>query len=417
MNVLVLNSGSSSQKSCLYEIGDMLPADPPGCIWEGKFEWADGKAEYSIKNSRGVSRKDQTSVGSRGEAFERLLHSSWSGETQVISGPSDIDAVGHRVAYGGPQHVAPSVVTPEVKSAIESVSVFAPLHNRAELEGMEIVAKLLGVVPQIAVFDTGFHRTMPLSAATYPGPYDWFEQGIRRYGFHGINHQYCAQRAAQLLGKNLNSLKLVTCHLGNGCSLAAIREGRSVDTTMGFTPLEGLMMGTRSGSLDPGILIFLMRRGQLTGQQLDDLLNTKSGLLGISGISGDMRQIVAAMKDGHARAKLAFEIFVHRLQAGIGAMIAVLGGIDALVFTAGIGENSPEVRAAACANFGFLGLKLDPAKNALPSADEDISLPASAVRVLIVRAQEDWAITRECWRLASENTCGREGASQSTDSS
>ena len=265
MKVLVLNSGSSSQKSCLYEIGDTLPDDPPACVWEGKIEWTDHQAEFSIKNSRGVSRKDQTSVGSRGEAIERLLHSLWSGETQAISGPSDIDVVGHRVVHGGPQYFEPALVTAEVKSAIESVSVFAPLHNRAELEGMEMVAKLLGPVPQIAVFDTGFHRTMPLSAVTYPGPYEWFEQGIRRYGFHGINHQYCAQRAAQLLGKNLNSLKLVTCHLGNGCSLAAIREGRSVDTTMGFTPLEGLMMGTRSGSVDPGILTYLMRRETVLG--------------------------------------------------------------------------------------------------------------------------------------------------------
>src|SRR6202521_3075902 len=359
MNVLVLNSGSSSQKSCLYEIGDALPADPPGCIWEGKFEWADDKTEYSIKNSRGASRKDRTSVTSRGEAIERLLNTLWSGETQAISGPSAIDVVGHRVVHGGPQHFEPSIVTAEVKSSIESVSVFAPLHNRAELEGMEIVAKKLGAVPQIAVFDTGFHRTMPLSAATYPGPYNWLEQGIRRYGFHGINHQYCSQRAAQLLGKNPNSLKLVTCHLGNGCSLAAIFGGRSVDTTMGFTPLEGLMMGTRSGSVDPGILLYLLRHGGYTVDQLDRALNQESGLLGVSGISGDMRQIAAAMQDGNPRARLAFEIFVHRLQAGIGAMTGVLGGIDALVFTAGIGENSPEVRRAACANLGFLGLKLD----------------------------------------------------------
>ena len=183
-----------------------------------------------------------------------------------------------------------------------------------------------------------------------------------------------------------------------------------MDTTIGFTPLEGLMMGTRSGSVDPGILTYLMRQGGLAGQQLDELLNTKSGLLGISGISGDMRQIVAAMKDGQARAKLAFEIFVHRLKSGIGAMIAVLGGTDALVFTAGIGENSPEVRAAACANLGFLGLKLDPARNALSSTDQDISLPDSVVRVLIVRAQEDWAIARDCWRLASAGSRGRAGA-------
>src|ERR1039457_5723223 len=337
MNVLVLNSGSSSQKSCLYEIGNALPDDPPDCIWEGRIEWADGQAEYSIKNSRGASRKEVLpSAGSRGDAIESLLLSLWSGETQAISSPSEIDVVGHRVVHGGPQYFLPAVVTPEVKSAIESVSVFAPLHNRAELQGMEIVAKLLGPVPQIAVFDTGFHRTMPLAAKTYPGPYEWFEQGIRRYGFHGINHQYCAHRAAQLLGKDLNSLKLVTCHLGNGCSLAAIREGRSVDTTMGFTPLEGLMMGTRSGSVDPGILTYLMRQRRFGDEQLDDVLNKRSGLLGISGISSDMRQILAASKSGQQRATLAFDMYVHRLRQGIGAMIAVLGGVDALVFTAGV---------------------------------------------------------------------------------
>ena len=404
MNVLVLNSGSSSQKSCLYEIGDALPNDPPSCIWEGKIEWVDDKAQYSTKNSRGVSRREMISVGYRAEAIERLLGSLWSGETQAISSPSAINVVGHRVVHGGPQHFEPSIVTPEVKSAIESVSVFAPLHNRAELDGIEIVTKLLGPVPQIAVFDTAFHRMMPLSAATYPGPYEWFEQGIRRYGFHGINHQYCALRAAQLLGKNPNSLKLVTCHLGNGCSLAALREGRSVDTTMGFTPLEGLMMGTRSGSVDPGILTYLVQQRQLSGQQLDEVLNQKSGLLGISGISNDMRQILSAVNKGHERAKLALDIYVHRLRSGIGAMIAVLGGVDALVFTAGVGENSPEVRAAVCENFAFLDLRLDQEKNTQSPVDEDISAPDATVRVLVIHAQEDWMIARECWNLVQTVT-------------
>ncbi len=410
MKVLVLNSGSSSQKSCLYEIGDTLPQDPPRCTWEGKIEWVDGKAEYSIRNSLGASREDLPSVGSRPQAIERLLQSLWSGDTHAISKPSEIGVVGHRVVHGGPDHFEPALVTAEVKSAIEGVSVFAPLHNRAELQGMEIAAKLLGPVPQVAVFDTGFHHHMPLAAATYPGPYEWFEQGIRRYGFHGINHQYCAERAAELLGKSLNSLKLVTCHLGNGCSLAAIREGRSVDTTMGFTPLEGLMMGTRSGSVDPGVLTYLMRRRHFLDEQLDDVLNKKSGLLGISGISSDMREVLDARKNGNdparrARAKLALEMYVHRLQSGIGAMIAVLGGADALVFTAGVGENSPEVRAAACDNFAFLGLKLDQEKNAQSpldkdkGEDKDISAPDSTVRVLIIRAQEDWMIARACWNL------------------
>jgi acetate kinase len=262
-------------------------------------------------------------------------------------------------------------------------------------------------VPQIAVFDTGFHRTMPLSAATYPGPYNWWEQGIRRYGFHGINHQYCSQRAAQLLGKNPNSLKLVTCHLGNGCSLAAICGGRSVDTTMGFTPLEGLMMGTRAGSVDPGILTYLMRQRQFSSQQLDEVLNQKSGLLGVSGISNDMRQILTASRSGHERAKLALDIYVHRLRSGIGAMIAVLGGVDALVFTAGVGENSPEVRAAVCENFAFLDLRLDQGKNAQSPLDEDISAPDATVRILVIHAQEDWMIARECWNLVQTATTPR----------
>jgi len=401
MKVLVLNSGSSSQKSCLYEIGDTLPDNPPGCIWEGKIEWTDDHAQYSIKNSRGVSTKDLTSAGSRGEAIERLLNSLWSGETQAISSPSDIDVVGHRVVHGGMHYFEPAVVTAEVRAAIEEASAFAPLHSRAELQGMEIVAKLLGSVPQVAVFDTGFHRTLPLSAATYPGPYEWFEQGIRRYGFHGINHQYCAQRAAQLLGKDLSSLRLVTCHLGNGCSLAAIREGRSVDTTMGFTPLDGLMMGTRSGSVDPGILTYLIRQRRFSGEQLDEVLNKKSGLLGVSGISSDMREILAAGKNGNQRAMLALDIYVHRLQSGIGAMIAVLGGVDAIVFTAGVGENSPEVRAAVCDNFAFLGLRLDQGKNSQSplDADKDIAALDANVRVLVLHAQEDWMIARECWNL------------------
>jgi acetate kinase len=410
MKILVLNSGSSSQKSALYEISGAIPESPPTARWEGKIEWDGASADLEARNSQGGQLKRSVEVASRAAAIDQLLDTLWHGKMQVVSSPSEIDVVGHRIVHGGKEFENATVITPEVKSAIARMSAFAPLHNRAELEGIESIEKTLGQVPQVAVFDTGFHSRLPEAAAVYPGPYEWLAQGIRRYGFHGINHQYCAERSAQLLGKKLDSLKLVTCHLGNGCSLAAIRGGRSVDTTMGFTPLEGLMMGTRSGSVDPGILTYLMRQSRVTGEQLDDLLNTKSGLLGVSGISGDMRQIVSAMGKGNARAKLTFEIFVHRLQAGIGAMIAVLGGIDALVFTAGIGENSAEVRAAACANFGFLGVKLDAAKNSLSPADQEISLPDSSVRVLIVRAQEDWAIARDCWRLLSAREQERSAA-------
>ncbi|MEY2603961.1 MAG: acetate kinase [Verrucomicrobiota bacterium] len=407
MKILVLNSGSSSQKSALYEISGALPAHPPTPVWEGKIEWDDDQAEMQVQNSKGANLKHRLKVESRRHAIEQLLNSLWAGDTLVVTAPSEIGIVGHRIVHGGKDFEQAIVITPEVKSAIARMSIFAPLHNRAELEGIEIVEKHFSNVPQVAVFDTGFHSRLPEAAAVYPGPYEWLARGIRRYGFHGINHQYCAARAAQLLGRELSSLKLVTCHLGNGCSLAAILHGRSVDTTMGFTPLDGLMMGTRSGSLDPGILTYLMREEKSTGPQLDDLLNRKSGLLGVSGLSSDMRQVVAAMKDGNERAKLAFEMFVHHLQSGIGAMIAVLGGIDALVFTAGIGENSPDMRAAACANFAFLGLTLDPAKNAQSPADQEISFSDSSVRVLIIRAQEDWAIACDCWRLGSASSGGR----------
>ena len=408
MKILVLNSGSSSQKSCLYDIGDALPERAPEPVWQAKAEWNGDRAEVTIETAGGGKTKEQGPVASREKLLESLLESLWSGKTRVLAAPSVISVVGHRVVNGGKDFRQPTVITSEVRAAIGRMSAFAPLHNRAELEGMEIVEKRLGHVLQVAVFDTGFHSQLPEPAYVYPGPYDWLERGIRRYGFHGINHQYCAERAAHLLGKDLRSLKLVTCHLGNGCSLAAIQDGHSVDTTMGFTPLEGLMMGTRSGSVDPGILTYLMRQGHFTGEQLDELLNKKSGLLGISGTSGDMREIVASMKAGDVRAKLAFDIFVHRLRSGVGAMIAVLGGMDALIFSAGIGENSAEVRAAACANFGYLKLQLDSAKNAESLVqDHDISSGESGVRVLVIRAEEDWAIAQDCWKLTAEKVAGK----------
>src|ERR1700678_94740 len=398
MKILVLNSGSSSQKTCLYEIGSSVPDDPPASLWEGKIEWNGAIAELSLKNAGGPERKENTKFSSRGEAIEKLLGALWGGDTRAVSSSSAIDVVGHRVVHGGPEFVDPVVVTPEVKSAIAKVSAIAPLHNRAELEGMEIVEKLLRPVQQIAVFDTGFHNKIPLAAKVYPGPYEWLGDGIHRYGFHGINHEYCAGRAARLLGRDLNSLNLVSCHLGNRCSLAAIREGHSVDTTMGFTPLEGLMMGTRSGSVDPGIMTYLMRQRAVSAERIDSILSKESGLLGISGISGDMREILAAIKSGHERARLAFDIYIHRLQSGLGAMVAVLGGVDAVLFTAGVGENSPEVRAATCAKFNYLRLKLDPEKNLQTPSDRDIAAESS-VPVLVIHAQEDWAISQKCWRL------------------
>jgi acetate kinase len=331
MKILVLNSGSSSQKSCLYELGESLPEDPPAPLWQGEIEFNGTEASLRIRTSQGGHFEEKVQFESPGRATAQLLEQLWSGPASVIKSHSDVDIVGHRIVNGGRSYLEPSFVTRELKAAIEKAAVLAPLHNRQELDGIKAIEEKLGPVSQVAVFDTAFHSHLPESAAVYPGPYEWYEQGIRRFGFHGINHQYCAGRAAQLLRKELRSLRLVTCHLGNGCSLAAIRDGRSVDTTMGFTPLEGLMMGTRSGSVDPGILTYLMRSRNLGGEQMDKMLNKHSGLLGISGISGDMREIVAAMVQGNARSKLAFDIFVHRLISCIGSMAAVLGGMDALV--------------------------------------------------------------------------------------
>jgi acetate kinase len=400
MKILVLNSGSSSQKACLYEIGDTLPNHPPIPLWEGRIEWSGETATVVVKNSQGVTFKEELPVSSREQVIRHLLRTAPHGKARAIASASEVDVVGHRVVHGGPHFEEPVVITHEVREAIEGVSAFAPLHIRAEVEGMTIVENLLGDVPQVAVFDTGFHAQIPLSAAVYPGPYEWFESGIRRYGFHGINHQYCAERAAQMLRADVRALKIVSCHLGNGCSVTAIHEGRSIDTTMGFTPLEGLMMGTRSGSVDPGILTYLMRQRHLDALGIDKMLNQESGLLGVSGLSSDMRDILTGIQQGHKRAKLAFDIYVHRLRAAIGGMAAVLGGMHALVFTAGVGENSPEVRAAACRGLEFLGLRLDNQANARPSLDQDVSIPESRVRVLVIRAEEDWAIAKECWKLA-----------------
>src|SRR5215470_2317209 len=267
MKVLVLNSGSSSQKSRLYELGDSLPDSPPEPLWSGQIEWRGEQAVLEFRVAGRPPSREELRVAARAEATGRLLRALTAG------GGANVAVVGHRIVNGGSEFFEPAPITPEVKSSIERMAAMAPLHNRVELEGIRLVEEALGPVPQVAVFDTAYHRRMPEAATVYPGPYEWVGRGIRRYGFHGINHQYCAERAAQLLGRRLESLKLVTCHLGNGCSLAAIHDGCSVDTTMGFTPLEGLMMGTRSGSVDPGILTYLMRRGQMGPQEIDNVLN------------------------------------------------------------------------------------------------------------------------------------------------
>ncbi|MBN3941353.1 acetate kinase [Nostoc sp. NMS9] len=406
MKILVLNAGSSSQKICLYEIADAaLPTQAPQPLWEGKINWTQdrGMAEIEVKTATGATLQESISGNSPQAHLTYILNTLSHGATKVIERLSEIDVVGHRIVHGGKDYRDSVVITEDVKKAIAGLSNLAPEHNPAAVEGIEAIENILKDVTQVAVFDTGFHATLPDAAAIYPGPYQWVEQGIRRYGFHGISHQYCSQRAVQILGRDVAPERLIICHLGNGCSLAAIKNGRSIDTTMGFTPLEGLMMGSRSGSVDPGILIYLLRHCNYSIEKLDELLNKASGLKGISGVSSDMREVREAIAQGNSRAQLAWDIYVHRLHSGIGAMLASLGGLDALVFTAGVGEHSAEIRQATCEAFGFIGLKIDLEKNQQQPVDEDIATPDSAVRVLVIHTQEDWAIAGQCWQLLKRN--------------
>jgi acetate kinase len=400
MKILVLNAGSSSQKSCLYELPpDALPDHPPHPIWETLIDWTKSVECGSLTvKANGAKVEISIPAGDRPGGIIQMLQTLIQGETQVLSDLSDIAIVGHRVVHGGTHYSQATRITSDVKAAIAELIPLAPNHNPAHLEGITAIEQSLGDIPQVAVFDTAFHSQMPLAAATYPIPYEWFAKGIRRYGFHGISHEYCAHRAAQLLNRPLSDLKLVICHLGNGCSLSAVHNGISINTTMGFTPLEGLMMGTRSGSIDPAILIYLMQNEGMDADRLNNLLNKESGIKGIFGETADLRPVLQGVEDGNERAILTLEMYVHRLRSHLGAMMATLGGVDAIIFTAGVGENAVLIREKACENFEFIGLKFDHDKNTARPMDCDIALPDSLVRVLVIHTEEDWAIAQACWR-------------------
>ncbi len=339
--------------------------------------------------------KSSAEAASVGKAVEQSI-------AELGQRASKIKTVGHRIVHGGTIYADSVPINENVKENIRRLQEFAPLHNKLNLEGIEAIERLLPGVPQVAVFDTTFHKTIPPAALIYPGPYEWFsEHKIQRYGFHGINHQYSSQRAASMLNKRVDETNLIVCHLGSGCSVTAIKNGHSIDNSMGFTPLEGLMMGTRSGSIDPGIILHLLKKGDYTASQLDQVLNTKSGLLGISGMSNDMREIVWQMHSGNERAQLAFDMFTYRLQSSIGAMAAHLQRLDAIVFTAGIGEHSPLVRHRACEALSLVGCRIDEQKNQESKSDCDISDDNSNVRVLVVAAREEWQIAKECWRVSA----------------
>jgi acetate kinase len=307
---------------------------------------------------------------------------------------SDVEAVGHRVVHGGPHFVVPARIDEEVRASIEELEAIAPLHNAPALAGIDTASDAFPGLPQVAVFDTAFHATIPAEAATYALPRIWRDEwGIRRYGFHGLSVQWCAERAPELLERPHLPLRLVVCHLGGGCSVTAVRGGRSVDTTMGFSPLEGVPMTTRSGSVDPGALLYVQRRHAVSVEELDRVLNEESGLRGLSGLSGDVRELEAAAGENEY-ARVALAVYAHRIAGAVAAMATSLGGLDALIFTAGVGEHSPGVRAAVCARLAFLSVDLHADLNERSTPDGDIASPESAVRVLVIEAREELIVAR-----------------------
>ncbi len=393
---LACDAGSSSFKASLFEIGTPVPRDPQPALWEGTISWRRLPGDAGVSSRWNLSRSGevQASLHHASEAPLRLLNAMRAG---APSGSPGVQHVVHRIVHTGQLERSPARVTSAVRRAIAGALPLAPEHNALALAGIDAVEALFPGVEQFIVSDSAYHADMPLAASTYGVPAAWHKVwGIRRLGFHGVSHGYAAQRAAQLADVPLRALKIVTCHLGNGCSLAATSAGASIDTTMGWTPMEGLVMGQRSGSLDPGVMLYLMERGRYTAPELARVLNEESGLKGISGLSGDMRELLEAVAAGHPHANLAFDVFVHRVRGGIGAMSASLGGLDALVFTGGIGEHAHEVRQAVCSGLEFLGIDLDEDKDAAAQPDCDVARASSRVRIFVVRARETWAMARDC---------------------
>jgi acetate kinase len=384
VKILLLNAGSSSLKCTFVESGSR------DVLAQASADWAGADTHYERIGPGAERISEIVAFRRHRDAVRRIL------EDLRATRP---DAVGHRIVHGG--DLRSSVrITDAIRARIFALIDLAPLHDPPGLEVLAAAEALLPDVPQIAVFDTAFHATLLPEAYTYPIPYEWtHDWGIRRYGFHGLSHAYCTQRAAELLGRRVEDLRLIICHLGHGCSATAVRGGRSIDTTMGFTPLDGLMMGTRSGSVDPGILTHVQLHRGLAASDVDDALNQRSGLLGVSGLSPDMREVAAAAKAGNADAQLAIDVYAHRVRQAIGALAVTLGGVDALVFTAGVGEHAADVRAAICRGLDCLGLELDADANALARPDVDVAPAGARARILVLTTREDLAMLAEVVRV------------------
>lgn len=374
--ILVVNVGSSSCKGGLFEKNKKTP------LWQAHLSWKE--LPHAIL-ACGSNEKKAIEIDSIEDGVQKMLKTMHPTQT--------FDAIGHRIVHGGDLFQEAVWLTPAIKKKIQQVSSLAPLHNQANLEGIDAMERLFPKTPQYVVFDSAFHSTLPESAYLYGLPFEWRKKGIRRYGFHGISFQYCSKSAASFLKRDLKSLKMLICHLGAGASLCALKEGKSIDTTMGMTPLEGLVMASRSGTIDPGIIFHLLKHEKMTPEELEIILNKKSGLLGLSGLSEDMRDIIEAASQKKPRAQAALGVFIHRLQSLIGSMIASLGGLDVIVFTGGIGEHIPLIREEAAAPFAFLGLALDPDKNRSSSTSErEISSSLSSITALVIPTQEEWEI-------------------------
>lgn len=390
MKIFVLNCGSSSVKYKLYDM------DGEKVLAEGRVERVGQENATITHQSIGKEKVSKTMpilehTVAISETLNLLLHP----EHGVLKSLEEIDAVGHRVVHGGESFSESVLIKPETKDILDSLAELAPLHNPANVMGIRAAERLMPHTPQVAVFDTAFHSTMPPHAYLYAIPFNLYQKHkVRRYGFHGTSHLFVTQKAAEMMGRDIKELKIVSCHLGNGASITAVAGGKSVDTSMGFTPLEGLMMGTRSGDIDPGAIFYLMKTYDLTLHEIDSLLNKHSGLYGIAGVS-DMRDIEKKISEGDRLAQLAFDMYEYRIRKYIGAYIAAMGGIDALVFTAGIGENTPSLRTKLCQNLSYLGIELDEELNQKRGEPLDISTKDSKVRVFVIPTDEELVIARD----------------------
>jgi len=398
MKVLVINCGSSSLK---YQLINMETEES---LAQGLVERIG--IEGSILTQKVPGRDKyiiEQPMADHKDAIKLVLDALVDGNHGVISSMDEISAVGHRVVHGGEKYSESVVIDDAVMESLEECVKLAPLHNPANIIGINACKSLMPNTPMVAVFDTAFHQTMPKTAYMYPLPYELYTKyGIRKYGFHGTSHKYVSAECAKLMGKDIKDVKIITCHLGNGASLAAIKDGHCVDTSMGFTPLEGIAMGTRCGNIDPAIVTFLMNEGKMTAKEVDNLMNKQSGVLGLSGVSSDFRDIEDAAKEGNERAILALNVYNYRVREMIGAYAAAMGGVDAVVFTAGLGENAIETRAEICKGLEFLGIEIDDAKNNVRGKSTEVSKDGAKVKVFVIPTNEELVIARDTKELTSK---------------